>query len=91
FQRPILHGLCTLGYAVRAIIRCCCDGDPTTRIARISSRFLHHVYPGETLTIPITLASSFRISFKCKVKERGKVVLSGTVFLRNSTIHHSKL
>ncbi|EFJ22641.1 hypothetical protein SELMODRAFT_39161, partial [Selaginella moellendorffii] len=75
FQRPILHGLCMLSYAVRAIIRCGCDGDPM-RIATISSRFLHHV-----LIIPVTLASSFRISFKCKVKERGEVVLSGTVFL----------
>ncbi|XP_024537146.1 enoyl-CoA hydratase 2, peroxisomal isoform X2 [Selaginella moellendorffii] len=91
FQRPILHGLCTLGYAVRAIIRCCCDGDPT-RIATISSRFLHHVYPGETLvTLMKKEQGESSISFKCKVKERGKVVLSGTVFLRNNTIHHSKL
>jgi len=48
FSRPILHGLCTLGFAVRAIIRCICRGDPDM-IKSISGRFLLHVYPGETL------------------------------------------
>ncbi|KAG5542836.1 hypothetical protein RHGRI_015811 [Rhododendron griersonianum] len=48
FSRPILHGLCTLGFAVRAIIRCVCKGDPNM-IKIISGRFLLHVYPGETL------------------------------------------
>ena len=48
FSRPILHGLCTLGFAVRAIIKCICRGD-ASMIKNISSRFLLHVYPGETL------------------------------------------
>ena len=48
FSRPILHGLCTLGFAVRAIIKCLCRGDPNL-IKNISARFLLHVYPGETL------------------------------------------
>lgn len=48
FSRPILHGLCTLGFAVRAIIKCICRGDPNL-IKSISARFLLHVYPGETL------------------------------------------
>lgn len=48
FSRPILHGLCTLGFAVRAIIRCICGGDPDI-VKSISGRLLLHVYPGETL------------------------------------------
>ena len=48
FSRPILHGLCTLGFAVRAIIRCICRGDPNM-VKNVQARFLLHVYPGETL------------------------------------------
>lgn len=48
FSRPILHGLCTLGFAVRAVIKCICGGDQNM-IKNITGRFLLHVYPGETL------------------------------------------
>lgn len=48
FSRPILHGLCTLGFAVRAVIRCICNGD-SDRVKSLSGRFLLHVFPGETL------------------------------------------
>lgn len=48
FPRPILHGLCTLGFAIKAIIKCVCKGDPTA-VKTISGRFLTTVFPGETL------------------------------------------
>lgn len=48
FERPILHGLCSLGFAVRAVIRCCCGGNPES-IRSVRARFLLHVFPGETL------------------------------------------
>ena len=49
FNRPILHGLCTLGYAGRAILRSVCDQDPS-RLASFALRFMHVVYPGDVLT-----------------------------------------
>ncbi len=49
FERPILHGLCTYGFAGRAIIQGACGGDPT-KLAGLSARFTGVVYPGETLT-----------------------------------------
>jgi peroxisomal enoyl-CoA hydratase 2 len=52
FPRPILHGLCTFGYATRAIIQLCCGGDPTL-IQSVQGRFLLHVFPGETLVTEI--------------------------------------
>jgi acyl dehydratase len=49
FPRPILHGLCTYGYAGRALLHGLCDGDPA-RFAAMSARFTAPVLPGETLT-----------------------------------------
>lgn len=79
FSRPILHGLCTLGFAVRAIIKCICRGDQNM-IKSISGRFLLHVYPGETLITEMWVAGS-RVIYQVKVKERNRAVLSGFVDL----------
>ncbi|XVE94464.1 hypothetical protein REPUB_Repub02eG0011000 [Reevesia pubescens] len=79
FSRPILHGLCTLGFAVRAIIKCICRGDPDM-IKNISGRFLLHVYPSETLVTEMWLEGS-RVIYRVKVKERNRAVLSGYVHL----------
>jgi acyl dehydratase len=49
FERPILHGLCTYGYAVRAVINSGLDGDPE-RLNGFNARFSRPVYPGETIT-----------------------------------------
>ncbi|KAA8528796.1 hypothetical protein F0562_036151 [Nyssa sinensis] len=81
FSRPILHGLCTLGFAVRAIIKCICRGDPHM-IKNISSRFMLHVYPGETLVTEMWL-EGLRVVYQVKVKERNRVVLSGFVDLKH--------
>jgi len=48
FPRPILHGLCTYGYAARAIVLNACDGD-AARFKEFSARFSGVVYPGDTL------------------------------------------
>ncbi|XP_052202424.1 enoyl-CoA hydratase 2, peroxisomal [Diospyros lotus] len=79
FSRPILHGLCTLGIAVRAIIRCVCSGNPNM-IKTISGRFFLHVYPGETLITEMWL-EGFRVLYQVTVKERNRTVLSGFVDL----------
>ncbi|KAL5845403.1 hypothetical protein ACOSQ4_011361 [Xanthoceras sorbifolium] len=79
FSRPILHGLCTLGFAVRAIIKCICRGDPDM-VKNISGRFLLHVYPDETLITEMWL-DGLRVIYQVKVKERNRTVLSGFVDL----------
>ncbi|GAU24926.1 hypothetical protein TSUD_311610, partial [Trifolium subterraneum] len=79
FSQPILHGLCTLGFAVRAIIKIICKGD-SDRIKSITGRFLLHVYPGETLVTEMWLEGS-RVIYRTLVKERNKTVLSGSVGL----------
>jgi acyl dehydratase len=49
FKGPILHGLCTYGFATRAILYGACDGN-INRFKEFKVRFTHEVYPGETLT-----------------------------------------
>ncbi|EEF52812.1 enoyl-CoA hydratase 2, peroxisomal isoform X2 [Ricinus communis] len=81
FSRPILHGLCTLGFAVRAVIKCICRGDVSI-IKTISGRFLLHVYPGETLITEMWL-EGLRVIYQAKIKERNRAVLSGFVDLHH--------
>ncbi|MFH1079567.1 MAG: MaoC/PaaZ C-terminal domain-containing protein [Pseudomonadota bacterium] len=52
FEKPIMHGLCTLGYACRALIASFIPGTPE-KVRRLKCRFTRPLYPGdpiETLT-----------------------------------------
>ncbi|KAG0628967.1 hypothetical protein M758_1G066500 [Ceratodon purpureus] len=82
FPRPILHGLCTLGYATRAVIASSCGGEPSL-VQSVQGRFLLHVFPGETLITEMWKdEDQNRVDYKLKVKERNKVVLAGSITLR---------
>jgi acyl dehydratase len=48
FPRPILHGLCTYGHAVRAILYKACDGE-VGRFKEFKARLSGVVYPGDSL------------------------------------------
>lgn len=52
FDRPILHGLCTYGFAGRALLHALCDSDPS-RMASIEGRFSSPVFPGEALNVDV--------------------------------------
>jgi acyl dehydratase len=52
FERPILHGLCTYGFAARVLLKHLCGNDPA-RFSQISGRFSKPTFPGEVLTIAI--------------------------------------
>jgi acyl dehydratase len=49
FDRPILHGLSTYGFATRAIVHALCDGD-VGRFRAFRARLSSVVFPGETVT-----------------------------------------
>lgn len=48
FDRPILHGLSTMGLVARALIHACCAGQADS-LREIGLRFTAPVYPGETI------------------------------------------
>ncbi|MFH0522294.1 MaoC/PaaZ C-terminal domain-containing protein [Streptomyces sp. M41] len=50
FERPILHGLCTYGITLKAVVDALLGGD-VTRVRSYATRFAGVVYPGETLRI----------------------------------------
>ncbi|MDT0435090.1 MULTISPECIES: MaoC/PaaZ C-terminal domain-containing protein [Streptomyces] len=50
FDRPILHGLCTYGMTLKAVVDTLLDGDPS-RVRSYATRFAGVVVPGETLRI----------------------------------------
>ncbi len=50
FDRPILHGLCTYGIAVRLLLNEFCAGD-ASRLRAVSGRFTKPVWPGDELVV----------------------------------------
>ena len=74
FERPILHGLCTLGVAGHALLKTVCGYDPA-RFKSMALRFSAPVYPGETIRTEIWRDDGV-ISFRSSVVERDVVVLN---------------
>ena len=52
FDRPILHGMCTYGYAGRLLLRVVADG-VSDRFASMSARFTRPVVPGDDLLLAV--------------------------------------
>ncbi|MEN7343244.1 MAG: MaoC/PaaZ C-terminal domain-containing protein [Pseudomonadota bacterium] len=73
FPRPILHGLCTYGFACRAILETICQYDATL-IAELNARFSAPVYPGDVITT-LMWQSGDEIAFQCRVESRDSTVI----------------
>lgn len=77
FERPILHGMCTYGFTVRAILHAVAGGDPD-RFGRFSARFSKTVEPGDTLTVSVWRTEDGAL-FQT-AKQTGDVVIDRGVF-----------
>lgn len=74
FERPILHGLCTYGFAGRALVRRLCGYVPA-KLLRMDARFSSPVFPGETIRIDIWDLADGRANFRASATERDRVVI----------------
>lgn len=79
FERPILHGLCTLGIATRAAIEAYADDAPD-RLVGLSLRFSRPVYPGETIVSEF-YETGDTIQFRARVGDV-TVLDRGTILLK---------
>lgn len=74
FERPILHGLATMGFACYALLKACADLDPA-RLKSLAVRFSKPVFPGEAVRLDIWRESATRLRFRGTVAARDAVVL----------------
>jgi len=73
FDRPILHGLCTMGVAAHAVLRTVLGYD-AARFAAMRVRFTAPVFPGETLRTELWIDGTV-VSLRTTALARGVVVL----------------
>ena len=75
FDRPILHGLCTFGFAARHVVATFCPNGDSRFFRSIKVRFVDAVFPGETLVTEMWKEQG-RVVFRTKAKERDKLVIA---------------
>lgn len=73
---PILHGLCTFGFAGRAVLEAV--GNDPARIRSIRARFASPVWPGDDLHVDLWNLDDRTVHFRVRGRN-DKVVLSGGV------------
>jgi acyl dehydratase len=79
FERPILHGLCTMGYACRALIARLAPGAPE-RVRRIGCRFRSPLYAGTPIQTLIWSCGEDRALWRVVRAADGGVVIDNGVF-----------
>ncbi len=79
FARPIMHGLCTLGYACRALIASTIPGMPE-KVRRLSCRFTRPLYPGDPIETCIWKTEEGKAVWRTKNTKTGETVIDGGEF-----------
>mmetsp|Transcript_38559 Transcript_38559/g.81953 ORF Transcript_38559/g.81953 Transcript_38559/m.81953 type:complete len:302 (-) Transcript_38559:39-944(-) len=80
FDKPIMHGQCTMGHVTRALLDTLAGGDQG-RFKSVQLRFASPVFPGQTLLTEVWKTSPTEFIFHTKVKETGKVCVSNGLFV----------
>ena len=79
FERPIMHGLCTHGFACRALIQAFVPGEPE-KVRRLDCRFKRPLYPGIPIKTVIWKAAEGKAVWKVVNTETEEIVIDNGVF-----------
>ncbi len=79
FEKPIMHGLCTHGYACRALIQALIPGQPE-KARRMACRFTKPLYPGMPLKTQIWKTGDGQAIWRVQNMETNDIVIDRGVF-----------
>jgi NAD(P)-dependent dehydrogenase (short-subunit alcohol dehydrogenase family)/acyl dehydratase/putative sterol carrier protein len=79
FEKPIMHGLCTHGFACRALIQALIPGEPE-KARRMACRFTKPLYPGMPLKTYIWKTGTGKAVWRVQNTETDEVVIDNGVF-----------
>jgi acyl dehydratase len=80
FAAPILHGLCSYGYATHSALKALAGDDPA-RFKSFEARFTAPVMPGQTLKVDGWVLEPGRAAVTVTVSETGEQAISNGLFL----------
>lgn len=76
---PILHGLCSYGFAARVALRALCDNDPS-RMRSFEARFSRPVLPGQTLRAECHVLRPGSAAVTVRVQETNELAIANAQF-----------
>jgi len=79
FEKPIMHGLCTHGYACRALMSALTPGSPE-RVRRFACRFSTPLYPGDPIKTLIWKTGEGRALWRTVNARTGETVIDNGIF-----------
>ncbi|MDI9570368.1 MAG: SDR family NAD(P)-dependent oxidoreductase [Pseudomonadota bacterium] len=79
FEKPIMHGLCTYGFACRALMEKLTPGRPEL-VRRLACRFSKTLYPGEPIETLIWRTGEGRAVWRTLNAETGAIVIDNGLF-----------
>ncbi len=79
FEKPIMHGLCTHGYACRALIDSFVPGEPE-KVRRLECRFKRPLYPGMPIKTVIWQTDPGKALWKVINVDTNEVVIDNGLF-----------
>ena len=78
FEKPIMHGLCTFGFACRVLIQSLVSGRPEW-IRRLACRFSAPLYPGTPIQTLIWKTGKGKAVWQTLNSENGDVVINNGI------------
>jgi NAD(P)-dependent dehydrogenase (short-subunit alcohol dehydrogenase family)/acyl dehydratase/putative sterol carrier protein len=79
FEKPIMHGLCTHGFACRALIQTFVPGEPE-KVRRLDCRFKKPLYPGIPIQTVIWKTAEGKAVWKVVNSATREIVIDNGVF-----------